>query len=260
MSSDAKLDVIIQQLQQQQQQLKALGPIQATLEDLRSSITEVKEEVRAVQHQVDCHSDRIRQLELDMQEQKDALNQQQQQLRSLTLRLLNFPVTRGEKDNNNAGLRARVYDTILKPLLTAAKAAKDINSVPQAATLIEACFRPFNATVMAAAADAPPPHVIIKLSSRPFKIAILKIRKTMPKPAEGDGRFILVEDLTPATHKMLTAISKSKVASKIWTIDGTIKFTVEGVVGVQTVKSVFDPSPKYWADNFTLSVKEPHFP
>ena len=63
----------------------------------------------------------------------------------------------------------------------------------------------------------------------------------MPKPAEGDGRFILVEDLTPATHKMLLAISKSKAASKIWTIDGNIKFTMEGVEGVRTVKSVYDP-------------------
>ena len=43
---------------------------------------------------------------------------------------------------------------------------------------------------------------------------------------------------------MLTAISKSKVASKIWTIDGVIKFTVEGVEGVKTVKSVFDPLNK----------------
>ena len=241
MSSDAKLDLIIQQLQQQQQQLKVLGPIQATLEDLRSSITEVKEEVRAVQHQVDCHSDRIRQLELDMQEQKDSSNQQQQQLRSLTLRLLNLPVLPGEKDDNNAGLRARVYETVLKPLLIAAKAAKDLTTVPQASTVIESCFRPYNAS------QTNPdllPHVIIKLTSRPIKIAILRQRKNMPKPAAGDKRIILVEDLTPATPKMLAAISKSKAASKVWTVDGNIKFTMEGVAGVRTVKSVFDPLGK----------------
>ena len=234
MSSEAKLDLILHQL----------ANLQATVEDFRSSIREVKEEVNAVRYEVDCHMDQLNKLESDMQEQKDASNQQQQQLRSLTLRLLNFPVTIGEKEDNNAGLRARVYDTILKPLLTAAKAAKDINSVPQAATLIEACFRPFNTTAASKSDDDPPPHVIIKLSSRPFKIAILKNRKNMPKPAEGNSRYILVEDLTPASHKMLTAISKSKVASKIWTIDGVIKFTVEGVEGVKTVKSVFDPLNK----------------
>ena len=164
MSSEAKLDLILHQL----------ANLQATVEDFRSSIRDVKEEVNAVRYEVDCHMDRLNKLESDMQEQKDASNQQQQQLRSLTLRLLNFPVTIGEKEDNNAGLRARVYDTILKPLLAAAKAAKDINSVPQAATLIEACFRPFNTTAASNSDDDPPPHVIIKLSSRLFKIAILK--------------------------------------------------------------------------------------
>ena len=81
------------------------------------------------------------------------------------------------------------------------------------------------------------------MSSRPIKIAILKHRKNIPKPAEGN-RVILVEDLTPATHKMLSAISKSKAASKIWTIDGVIKFTMEGVEGVRTVKSVYTPLAK----------------
>ena len=232
MSSEAKLDLILKQL-------TVLGPIQATLEDLRSSIRDVKEEVNSVRFEVDSHTDRLNRLEAEMQEQKDISNQQQQQLCSLTLRLLNMPVTRGEKDDNNAGLHARVYETILKPLLLAAKAAKDISSVPQSATLIEACFRPLNTA--GGGADDSPLHVIIKLSSRPLKIAILKNRKHMPKPAEGDGRFILVEDLTPATHKMLSAISKSKAASKIWTIDGNIKFTMEGVEGVRTVKSVYDP-------------------
>ena len=241
MSSEAKLDLILKQLEA----LKALGPIQSALTDLQSSFREVKEEVTYLHHEVDLHTDRLNKLEYEMQEQKDASNQQQQQLRSLTLRLLNLPVVRGESEDNNAGLRARVYDLVLKPLLTSAKAAKDINSVPQAATVMEACFRPFNATTAKTLTDDDiPPHVIIKLSSKPIKIAILKNRKNMPKPAEDCKRLILVEDLTPATHKMLAAIAKSKAASKVWTIDGNIKFTMEGVEGVMTVKSVFDPLSK----------------
>ena len=45
---------------------------------------------------VDTHGDRLLALERDMQQQKDIANVNQQQLRSLTLRLLNFPVTSGE--------------------------------------------------------------------------------------------------------------------------------------------------------------------
>ena len=159
---------------------------------------------------------------------------------------MNFPVLQGEAEDNYAGLRARVYDVVLKPILTAAKAAKDLPSVPQMATVMEACFRPFNATVARGSASASgPPHVIIKVSSRPIKIALLKNRKFLPKPTASDAkRLILVEDLTPATHKTLTAISKSKAAGKIWTIDGVIKFTLEGQATVRTVKSVYDSLDK----------------
>ena len=231
MSSEAKLDLILQQLEQ----LKALGPIQSSLEGLSKAMGEVKEDVRNLQYDVADHHDQLAALERDMLEQKDVSNQQQQQLRALTLRLLNFPVIAGEGDDNNPGLRARVYDTVLKPLLTAAKAAKDLSMVPQMATVIEACFRPFNA----AANSTGPQQVIIKLTSRPIKIAIMRQKKNLPKPAGNDKKFILVEDLTPATHRMLTAIVKSKECEKVWTIDGVIKYTIEGQEGVKTVKSVF---------------------
>ena len=237
--SEDKLDRILDQL-------KALGPIQYALEDLRASIRDVREEVVGLKFVVDNHGDRILALEKDMQLQKDMANVSQQQLRALTLRLMNFPVVDGEASDNYAGLRTRVYESVLKPLLVAAKAAKDLPSVPQMATAIEACFRPFNATVAAdSSVDAPPPHVIIKISSRPIKIALLKHRKHLPKPVPDDAkRIFLVEDLTQATHKALTAISKSKAAGKVWTIDGTIKFTLGDDPTVRTVKSVFDPLNK----------------
>ena len=107
---------------------------------------------------------------------------------------------------------------------------------------MEACFRPFNAAVLSTSG---PPHVIIKISTRPIKMALLKTRKHLPTPLSTDvKRYILVEDLTLATHKTLTAISKSKAAGKIWTIGGVIKFTLEGQATVRTVKSVYDPLGK----------------
>ena len=123
-SADDKLDRILDQL-------KALGPIQYALEDLKSSMRDVKEDVKTLQFDVANHDDRLLALERDMKDQKDIANQQQQHLRSLTLRLMNLPVSLDEAADNNAGLRAKVYDLVLKPLLTAAKATKDISSVPQ---------------------------------------------------------------------------------------------------------------------------------
>ena len=76
MSSEAKLDLILQQLEQ----LKALGPIQSSLEGLSKAMGEVKEDVRNRQYDVEDHHDRLAALERDMLEQKDVSNQQQQQL------------------------------------------------------------------------------------------------------------------------------------------------------------------------------------
>ena len=234
MSTEVKLDAILSQL-------KALGPILTTLEELKSSITDVKQDVSHLQFEVAGHGDRLLVLERQMQEQQDIADQHQQQLRSLTLRLLNFPEIIGEKDDNNAILRARVYDTILKPLLTAAKAAKDLPSVPQMATVIEACFRPLNTAVLN---PTGPPHVIIKVSTRPIKIALLRNRKSMPKPLSTDiKRYSLVEDLTPASHKMLTALSKHK--------DGA-----RGCHGRQV--RLRPPVQRSWQSNFSPVSHAPH--
>ena len=94
--SEDKLDWILDQL-------KALGPIQAMLEGLRLSINDVKEDVRTLQFDVANHDNRIGALERDMKEQKDIANSQQQQLLSLTLRLMNFPVSGDESTDNNSG-------------------------------------------------------------------------------------------------------------------------------------------------------------
>ena len=117
--------------------------------------------------------------------------------------------------------------------------------------MIEACFRPFNATISrplnssAASPDSAPPHVILKVSSRQIKLALLKHRKNLPLPVPADSkRIFLVEDLTVPTHKMLVAISKDKDTAKSWTIDGNIKYTVVGKPEVRTVKSVFLPLSK----------------
>ena len=239
-TADDKLDRILDQL-------KALGPIQYALEDLKTSVREVREEVRVIQYDVANHEDRLVALERDMLAQKDMANKQQQQLRSLTLRLMNFPVFIDESLDNNAGLKAKVYEVVLKPLLVAAKAAKDLSSIPQSSTIIEACFRPFNSTAASGPSneDKGPPHVIIKIATKPLKIALLKHRKNLPKPTSADvKRLFLVEDLTPATHKMMVAISKASVTEKTWTIDGNIKFTLAGNPTVHTVKSVFVPLNK----------------
>jgi hypothetical protein len=91
------------------------------------------------------HEDRLVALERDMKSQKEFSNSQQQQLRSLTIRLLNVPSTPGETVNNFAKLRETVYNRFLIPLLTAAKENK-IPAIP-----------PPTPSSTAASAPTPPP-------------------------------------------------------------------------------------------------------
>ena len=236
--SDAKLDMILEQLQ-------ALKPMQNLLQDLKESVTVIRDEVKSLQFDVGVHGDRIAALEKDMKDQKNLSNMQQQQLRSLTVRLLNLPVVPGEKDDNFTGLRLRVYERVLKPILAAAKTSKVLSTLPQMGSVIEACFRPFNSS---STPDFRPPPVIIKLVSRPIKVALMKHRKELPK--EEFPKIALVEDLTLDSHKAFVALSKASQTSKVWTHEGIIRFVMTGKLTVHSVKSVYDPILKI------LSVKD----
>ena len=244
-SSDPKLDLILEQLKA----LDQLGPMNKNISDLVSSMGVVKEELRTLTFTVDNHEDRLLVLEKDMIQQKEYSNFQQQQLRSLTVRFLNIPYTAGESANNSAKLRDTIYSRFLLPLLSAAVGKNEIPSIPLINNIIESCFRPYSHL-----AGKPPPPVIIKLANRQAKIAVMKNKKELPKPtreetAAGITRFILIEDLTPDTHRALSALSKSKHTLKVWSVDGRIKFTkVDKPDTVMTVKSVYDPISKILSD------------
>ena len=240
-TSDSKLDSILEQLKA----LDQLGPMNKNISDLVSSMGEIKEEIKSLSYTVDTHEDRIQALEKDMAQQRELSNTQQQQLRSLTVRFLNIPYSSGEADNNSANLKDLIYGRFLYPLLLAAAKSNEIPTIPSPGEIIESCFRPYSPEK-----DKPPPPVILNLANKQAKIAIMMNKKELPKPTKqetdaGISRFILIEDLTPDTHRALSALSKSKLSHKVWSVDGRIKFTTVAKPDVvQTVKSVYDPIAK----------------
>ena len=181
--------------------------------------------------------------------QKEMANVQQQLLRSLTVRLLNVPPTPGEAANNYAKLRELIYIRYFLPLLHSAVVEGDIPNIPPSSTIIDSCFRPYLPT-----AGKQPPPVIIKVANRQLKVAIMKNKKELPSPspeevAAGITCFILIEDLTPDNHRALSALSKSKLTAKVWSVDGRIKFILADKPNViMTVKSVYDSVEKMISD------------
>ena len=240
--SDTKMDQILEKLEQLAPMAQKIDELHSTLGAFKVELGGLKEEVGSLNFTVNTHGDRLTALENEMMVQKELSNTQQQQLRSLTLRLLNVPPTLGEQPNNFANLREHVYSRFIVPMLDAAVDNGEIPLVPPKNSVIESCFRPY-----AAVPDKLPPPIIIKLSNKQLKVAIMRNKKEMPVPSSvekeaGITRFILVEDLTPDVHRCLAALSKSKLTAKVWSVDGHIKFTkADKPDVVRTVKSVYDP-------------------
>ena len=164
-SLEPKIDSILQQLQ-------LLASVPQKLDTLTDTVKGIQEDLKTVKHDIAEHDGRITKLEQEIIILKNSDNTHKQLLRSLTLRIIGLPQTPDEKDD----LRGRVYD-VIKPVLAAAKAAKDLTSVPQAATVFEAVFRPYQGEH-----GKTPPPVILKIPSRAIKIALLKHRKHLVQP------------------------------------------------------------------------------
>ncbi len=200
-----------------------------TLAPMSKKLDSIEEQLKSVKFDVDKHGDRLDTLDAEVLSLKNTNNALLQQQRSLTLRLLNFPFSIIEKDD----LKGRLYE-LLRPLLAAAKAEKDLSTMPQANSVIETCFMPY-----AAEQGKPPPPIIFRVPNRSIKVALLKNKKHLILPGEGLPKFLLVEDLTPETHRLFNLMVKSKRIGKVWTVDGVIKYTLPDQTRVKSVNSVF---------------------
>ena len=245
--SNVKLDAILKRLDK----LDTLDNVAAKLDTLSATVNTISESVAALQAQVQDNTSDIaamrRDFELfktesyiEIRSVKNTLNFRDQQLRGAQLRLFNFPVS----TDDTAGLAARVYDRVLRPLLAAAKAAGEISAVPQVQNAIEACYRCY--TQEEPKEGQPLPPIVVKLANRQLKIAAMKQRKlNLLQPSEGERksgckRFVLVEDLTPPAHKLLKALQADQRTDKVWSVNGQIHFSVPGKSGFKKVRSVFD--------------------
>ncbi len=261
MSSDsAKLDSILARLDK-------LDSVEAKIDNLTTQFNSLSSSVKKVETTVATHTEDIAFLkaeidlikkesathQLEVKKLKTSHNAREQRLRAGTLRIFNLPVVIGESLENYKSLTTRVYDRILRPALTAAKTAGDAGSVPQIQTAVEACFRAFSqreppasGTPSAGSSSSTPPPVIVRLSSTAIKWAVMKHRRSIAMPPEGERtagvrRYIVVEDLTPDAHHLLKLLQADDRTDKVWSTNGLIFFSRPGVTGTNKVKNIYDP-------------------
>jgi len=227
LSDSQKLDFLISSMVE-------VKKSQANLESLVTRVTSLEAKV-ALQDSA------IASLQAEVKFLKERDNSREQQSRNNALRLYNFP---GSDDETH--LAGKVYDKVIKPILTAAKAKGDLSTLPQAGTTIENCFRVGR---FAAGPNKPPPPIVIKFTTPAIRMAILKNkRNSTPPPLFNDKRLVLSEDLTPATHRKLRELMEDERVEKAWTLSGSIWVVRSGPNNKPfQVKSIFDPIDKILA-------------
>ena len=168
-------------------------------------------------------------------ELKTKVNEFEQSSKSKSIRVFGIIVPKEEEEALGANRAAikRVYDKVIKPILVVAKAKNMIDTVPQLNNCVAEGYRA--GLPPKAGKSGPPPPCVIKFVSKDIRDVILKLKKdnTPPPPcqeekAAGVKRVVVVEDLTPSTHRKLKELVAQQEFEKVWTINGYIRFTLTG--------------------------------
>jgi hypothetical protein len=218
------------------------------LKETNNQLQETKALLTSNQVRITKVEENVASLQSEVKQLKEIVNGREQQARNLSLRLHGLSVSDDELNGPDAAAAAAKtsYERVLRPLLTAAKANGKIPSTPSLQNTIVKAYRGSKPSTRP---NATPPTIIIHLASPAVKTAILTMRKdSLPRPSDhekslGIKRFFLSEDLTPPTHSFMRLLKDDKRTSRVWSIDGQIRFTKEGDPDnfVYKVKSVFDP-------------------
>ena len=222
-SVDKKLDLI-------------LGEI-ALLREKTDSIASLVAKVSSLEIKLAVSEATIVALSSEVKYLKDRDNARDQSDRQLSLRIFNVPGS-----NSETGLTSKVYEDVLKPLLSAAKSQGEIPTLPQVGTTIAECYR---AGKFSPGSNKPPPPVIVKFLSANHRMGVLKCKRNhTPAPQAGCKRITIVEDLTPATHRKFKELLEDDRVQKVWTRNGTIWVVAKESNQAKLVKSVFNSNDK----------------
>jgi hypothetical protein len=133
------------------------------------------------QSKIEATDNRVTALQGEVKHLKEIVNTNEQQKKTLSLRLLGLPPSDEELNgpDANAATAKLAYEKIIRPILTSAKAKGKIASVPSLTNTITKAFR--TAKLSPSSSNIPP--IIITVVSLNVKIAILTNKKgNIPPP------------------------------------------------------------------------------
>jgi hypothetical protein len=223
---------------------------------IRQQLAEARDQIREYKVLLDASNSRVTTLEgemtvahKDIKSLKETVNNREQASKVLSVRLVGLPLTEDEVNGPDPGKAAAkaAYERIIKPLLSAAKEKGILSSVPSITNTIAEAYRMRPRT--ATGKQAFPPPIVIRLTSNNVKAAMFRAKKdALPYPSDGEKamgikRFLLAEDLTPATFNFLRELREDSRVERAWTVDRRIRYTWVGDKDnfVHKISSIFDP-------------------
>jgi hypothetical protein len=215
--------------------------------DSQKQSKETRDLLLTNQKRINQTDSKVSALQLEVKQLKDTVNSNEQQKKSLSLRLLGLSPSEDELNgpDTNAATAKLAYEKVIKPILTSAKAKGKIASVP---TLANTIVKAFRTAKLQPNQSSPTPPIIITVYSHNVKLAILTNKKgaiPLPTPSEkssGIKRVSLNEDLTADTFTLLRSLREDRRVGRAWTVDGNIKFIRANDPDntIHRVKSVYD--------------------
>jgi len=206
----------------------SFGALQATIAGLQTRMDVKDTEVRAIKKDHEDLHNEVRFLQ-------NELNNIKQAERGCNLRVFGLSVAADEVAavGDSKAIMKKAYETILKPILTAAKANGAIATVPQVNSLLTSAHPAGKPTRDKQGRTLPSP-CIIKFQSPEVRNVVLKYKRAhMPNPTDaeragGIRKYLLAEDLTKPTHDMFKKLIEDDRTSTVWTISGSLRYTRAG--------------------------------
>lgn len=183
------------------------------LEEIHKTVTTLKRDVSNIQ---------AKQNDLD------------QEARAGVVRITGLTVNESEINQHGyeKAIMKKVYDKLLKPILNAAKASGDLESVPVLLNVLEQGYfagKPF----VDRQGRTLPPVINVRFCNRFVRNTVMRMkREHIPTPsaaevAAGIARFAITEDLTPANAKKLREVRENEKVARAWSVDGKVRYTLK---------------------------------
>jgi hypothetical protein len=208
----------------------------AKLDMLCATINKINEIETSIRHLVTENATLKADLasrDVKIQQLTDHVNRLDQASRSTSLRILGLPVT---TQSTTAEIIKSVYNEILLPILTSAKAAGDIDDILPAHFIIVNAF----------AIPTKVPTVILKLQSEVIRSLVFKFKKSsLPTCTDLTSnrvrnKYSIFEDLAPSTHAVFRTFSEDARVKSVWSFGGQVRFKTHESETVYKLKSLSD--------------------